>query len=193
VAGQIGHAAAVAPFVVVPGVDLQLGAVHHQGGGGVDDGAAGIVDVVDRHQGPGFVAQDSLQRAVGGGLEGGIHLLGAHLPLQLEHRVGEGTVEQRHPHGMAVEPAGQRGKDQPDRPGRSGGGGDQAHQGGAGPAQIALEAIHHHLGVGDVVEGGDGAVADAEGFVHHLHHRSQAVGGAGGGGEQAMAARVVTR
>ena len=92
---------------------------------------------------------------------------------------------------MAAELALQLGKDHPDRPGRASGGGDQALDAGTGPAQIALEGIHHHLGVGHIVQGGDRAVADAEALVHHLHHRRQAVGGAGGGGEQAVTIGVV--
>jgi len=191
VAGQIGHPAAIAPLVVIPGVDLELGAARHHRGEGVNDGAARIVDVVDRYQWPGFVAKDSLQGAVGGGLKGGIDLVCSHGTLQLEHRIGEGSIEQRHPNGMAVELALQLGKDQPNRPGRAGGGRDQRLQAGAGPAQVALEGIHHHLGVGHIVQGGDRTVANAEALLHHLHHRRQAVGGAGGSGEQAMAEWVV--
>ena len=92
---------------------------------------------------------------------------------------------------MAVELALQFRKNQPNRPGRASGGGDEALDAGTGPAQVAFEAINHHLGVGDVVEGGDRTVADAEAFLHHLHHRCQAIGGAGGGGQQAVAAGVV--
>ena len=87
---------------------------------------------------------------------------------------------------MAVELALQLRKDQAYRFCRSGGGGDQALDAGAGTPEVGFEAIHHHLGVGDVVQGGDRAVADAELLMHHLHHRRQAVGGAGGGRNQPM-------
>ncbi len=189
-AGQIGHARAVAPLVVVPGVNLELGAVHHHRGEAIHDGAAVVVHVVDRHQGPLLVAEDPAQLTGGGGLEGAVHLLHRHGALELEYRIGERSIEQRHTHGVAVELALQLRKDQPNRLGRTGGGGDQALGAGAGAAQVALEAIHHHLGVGHVVEGGDGAVADAKALVHHLHHRRQAVGGARGGGEQPVARRI---
>ena len=46
-AHQIGHAAAVAPLIVIPGINLELGAIHHQGGEGIDDGTAAVVDIID--------------------------------------------------------------------------------------------------------------------------------------------------
>ena len=52
-------------------------------------------------------------------------------------------------------------------------------QAGAGAPQVALEGINDDLGVGDVVQGRDRAVPDAELLVDDLHDRSQAVGGAG--------------
>ena len=125
-----------------------------------------------------------MQGALRGRLEGPVHLLHRDAALQFEHRIGERGIEQRHPHGMAIQLALQLREDHPDRLGRSSGGGDQALATGAGPAQVALKGIHHHLGVGDIVEGGDRTVFDPEALVHHLHHRCQAVGGAGGGGDQ---------
>jgi len=41
------------------------------------------------------------------------------------------------------------------------------------------------------MDGGDLAVADADGFVHHLHHGREAVGGAGGGGHDQVPRRIV--
>ncbi|MNK73335.1 hypothetical protein D3C87_928300 [compost metagenome] len=43
-----------------------------------------------------------------------------------------------------------------------------------------MGCIQYGLGVGDVVNGGHGAVLDAELLVDHLHHWRQTVGGAGG-------------
>ena len=40
--------------------------------------------------------------------------------------------------------------------------------------------IQDGLGVGDVVDGGHGAVLDTQLLVDHLHHGRQAVGGTGG-------------
>ena len=56
----------------------------------------------------------------------------------------------------------------------------------AGAPEILVRRIDHHIGVGGIMDGGDLAVADADRFVQHLHHRRQAVGGAGCRGEQAM-------
>jgi hypothetical protein len=60
-----------------------------------------------------------------------------------------------------------------------------------GPPQVLVRGVDDHLGVGDVVDRGDDAVADAEALVDHLHHRRQAVGGARRGGEQVVLGRAV--
>ncbi len=54
-----------------------------------------------------------------------------------------------------------------------------------------MGGVDHHLGVGGVVDGGDHPVLDADLLVQHLDHRRQAVGGAGGGGNQVVLCRVV--
>jgi hypothetical protein len=56
----------------------------------------------------------------------------------------------------------QLGEDLGDRGGRAGGGGDQAHAAGARAAQVLVRRVEDRLGVGQVVDGGDRAVADAE-------------------------------
>ena len=48
-----------------------------------------------------------------------------------------------------------------------------------------------HIGVGRVMDGGDLAMADADGIVHHLHDRRETVRGTGGGGQQRMSRRIV--
>ena len=87
---------------------------------------------------------------------------------------------------MAVQLALELGIDERDRGRAPGRGRRQRQHGGAGTPEILVRRIDHHIGVGGIMDGGDLAVADADGFVQHLHHRRQAVGGAGCRGEQAM-------
>lgn len=54
--GEVDHAVGVAPFVVVPDQEFELGSVDHHGGGGVDDSGAGVVEVVGGDEGAGLVA-----------------------------------------------------------------------------------------------------------------------------------------
>ena len=190
-AGQVHHAAGVAHLVVVPGVHLQQGAVGHHGGQRVHDGAAGVACVIGAHQGPLLVAQDARQRPARGLREQGVHFLGGGRALQFEHAVGERRVEHRGPHGVAVELALELRVDQGDGRGAACGGGRQAQHGAAGAPQVLVGRVHHEVGVGGVVDGGDLAVADAQGLVHHFHHGRQAVGGARSGGHDGVLLRVV--
>eukprot|EP01136_Pigoraptor_vietnamica_P039795 Opistho-1_new@10972 len=193
VAGQIDHAAGVAHLVVVPGVDLEQGAVGHHRGGRIHDGTARVACVVGADQRPRLVAQDAGERASGRGGEQRVHLLGRGLAFELEHAVGQRGIQRRHAHRMAVELALELGVDQRDRGRAAGGRGRQAHQRAAGAAQVLVRCVHHQVGVGRVVQRGDLAVADADGLVHHLHHGREAVGGAGGGGHDAVARGLVLR
>ena len=54
-----------------------------------------------------------------------------------------------------------------------------------------MRRINHQVGVGRVVDGGDLAVPDAQVLLNDLHHRCQAVGGAGRCGDDAVCRRVV--
>ena len=111
--------------------------------------------------------------------------------LQLEHAVGQRGVEHRRAHRVAVQLALQLGVDQRDGGGAAGGRRRQAQHRAARAAQVLVRRVDHQVGVGRVVDGGDLAVADADGLVHHLHHRRQAVGGARRGGDDAVPRRVV--
>jgi hypothetical protein len=74
-AHDVHHPIHVAPLVVVPGVELHLGAVDDHGGQRIDDGRARVIDVIHRHEGAFFVAQDAGEFTLGGGLEQGVDLL----------------------------------------------------------------------------------------------------------------------
>ena len=53
-----------------------------------------------------------------------------------------------------------------------------------------MRLVEDALGVGQVVDGCDGAVFDTQVFVDHLDHRGEAVGGARGRRDNAMLRRV---
>lgn len=92
---------------------------------------------------------------------------------------------------MAVELALEFGVDQGNGRGAAGGGGGQTGHGAAGATQVFVRRIDHQVGVGGVVDGGDLPVPNANGFVHHFDHWSQAVGGARGGRDDAVFGGVV--
>ena len=83
------------------------------------------------------------------------------------------------------------GDDQPDRLGRAGRGGDQVDRGGARPAQVLVGHVLQALVGGVGVDRGHQAVLDADRLVQHLGHRGQAVGRAGGVGDDLVLLAVV--
>ncbi len=91
---------------------------------------------------------------------------------------------------MAVQLAAQLREDFGDRRGRASGRGNQAHARGPSAAQVLVRLIENALGIGQVMDGGDRTVADAELLMDHLDHRRQAVGGAGCRGDDAMLRRI---
>ena len=56
-----------------------------------------------------------------------------------------------------------------------------------------MRRIHHHIGIGGVVDGGDLAMPDPNRFMHHLHHGGEAIGGAGCGGDNRVPRGIIQR
>ena len=191
VAGQVHHAAGVAHLVVVPGVDLQHGAVGDQRGQRINDGAAGVASVVGTDQRENLVTQNAGQSALGCCGKQLVDLFGRGLAFQLEDTVGERGIQHRCTHSVAVQLAFQLGVDQRDGGGAAGCRRRQAQHRTARAAQVLVRRIDHQIGVGRVVEGGDLAVADADRFMHDLDDGCEAVGGARRGGDDAVRVRVV--
>ena len=54
-----------------------------------------------------------------------------------------------------------------------------------------MRSVDNDLGVGEIVEGGDGAAFDADFFMHHLDSWGDAVGRAGGRCDDAVNERVI--
>lgn len=189
--GEVHHSVRVTPFVVIPDEKFELGSVDHHGGRGIDDAGARIVDVVGGDEGAGFETEDSFERSFRGGFEGGVDFFDRRCGFEFEDAIGEGGVEQGDADGDAIEESFELGIDHGDGGGRSGGGWDEGVDGGAGPAEVLVRGVHDSLGVGEVVEGGDHTVFDAEGLVDHLDNRGDAVGGAGGGGKEVVDGGIV--
>src|SRR5574337_130030 len=84
---EVGHAAAVAPLVVVPGDDLHEVAAEDHAGRGVDDRGAAVAAEVARDEGLVRDAEDARQWAGGGRAEGRVELLDRRLPVELRREV----------------------------------------------------------------------------------------------------------
>ena len=175
IAGQLDEPVRVAPLVVVPGVDLRLGAGDDHRRERVDDRRTRVVHVVDADERPLLVAEDAGERALGRRAQQAVDLLDRRLAGELEDAVGQRGVQQRDAHGVPVEPALQLREDQPDRGGRARGRRDQRHPGRPCPAQILVRCVDDRLRVREVVERRDRAVADPDPLVQHLDDRRQAV------------------
>ena len=63
--GQFDGAVGIAPFVVVPGIQLYLGAIDDHGRQCIDDRGARVGAIIDGDQRALFKAKDALQRAFG--------------------------------------------------------------------------------------------------------------------------------
>ena len=99
---QVGHAAGVAPLVVVPGNNLDHVAVDNGGELPVDDGGAAVALQVHRHQRILAVAQDALQLPLGGGAQGCVDLLFGHRLLHVGDEVDDGHGGSGHAQCKAV-------------------------------------------------------------------------------------------
>ena len=103
-------------------------------------------------------------------------------------QVHHGDVGGRHADGEAVQLAFQFRENQGDGLGGAGGGRDHGNGGGPGAAQILVRQVEDVLIVGVGVNRGHETLLDAEGVVEHLGYRRQAVGGAGGVGDDVVLA-----
>src|SRR5581483_4658739 len=103
-----------------------------------------------------------------------------------EGQVDDRDVDGRHADGEAVEAAVQLRQHQAHRGGGAGLGRDHVVAGGAGAAQVLVEHVGQHLVVGERVDGGHQAGDHADLVVQRLDQGRQAVGGAGGVGDDGV-------
>lgn len=187
-AAHLNDLVGVAPFVVVPGADLDEGGVELDAGLFVEGGGAGLATEVGGDDGFVGVAEDALEFALGGLLHGRADLFVGGGLLKLAGEVDEGDVGGGNADGHAGELAVEGGEHLADGLGGAGGGGDHVLQDATAAAPVLLGgAVDGLLGGGGGVDGGHEAALDAEGVVEHLGDGRQAVGGAGGVGDDVLA------
>ena len=138
-----------------------------------------------------FEAEDAGEFALGCFEEKPVHFFDRDVARHGENRVGQRRIEQWNAHRSAVQLAGKLGVDHGDGCCRAGRRGDQRVECRAGPTQIFVRCIDDHLGVGDVVDGGQCTAFDADLFVQHFDHRRKTVGGARRCGDDVVGCRVV--
>src|SRR5699024_6337763 len=124
-------------------------------------------------------------------LQRGVDLLGGNLAGGLEHEVGDRAGGDRHAQRVPVQLALEVGYHQRHRLGRTGGGGDDVQGRGTGATRVLVRAVLQHLVRGVGVHRGHQALDDAELLVQHLRHGGEAVGGAGGVGDDVVRVGVV--
>ena len=141
---QLGHALGISSLIVIPGIDLHQRTVNDLRTERIDDGTAGVVGVVRRHEGLLLVAQNALERTgLTGRLEGGIDLLLGGGLLDLKDAVGQTGVEEGDTDGQAVELALELGIDLDDGSGRAGGGRAEVDHAGTSTTEVGLFGVGH--------------------------------------------------
>ena len=173
---QVGGAAAVAPFVVVPADDLGHVAFNHLREVGGEDRAVGVADDVGRDDRVFGVAEHTLQRTLGSRFDGGVDVFGAGRLAQVHRQVDNRASDHRHAKRDAGELALQFRDDQADCLSGTGAGRDDVLSSGTGTIGIFVRLILGRLIVRVRVNGRHQTLFDAERFVQHLRDGGQAVG-----------------
>ena len=187
--GQAHHLAGEGVFVVIPRGDFDEHLVFRgdeHGESGVEDGAFGPAEDVGGDDFFIVVAEDALEFAFGGFLQSGIDFFDGGILLEKEGAIADGPIGDRNADGVAVEFAVEFGDDFADGLSGTGGSRDDVGGTGAGAADVAASEVKDTLIVGVSVNGGHGSANDAEFVVENLHHRGEAVGGAGSAGDDGL-------
>src|ERR1700676_439638 len=188
---QVAAAAGVAPFVVVPGKDLDAAVAYDFGVFGVDDRRMRVALKVGGDEFFLGVAEDAFHGAFGCGFEGGVDGFPGGGLVDENGEIDDADIRSGDAHGVAVELAFKFGDDEMERLGGAGGAGNHVDGGGTGAAEIFVREIEEALIVGVGVNGGHGAAVDAESVMKDFGDRSEAIGGAGGVGNDVMLGGIV--
>ena len=179
--GEVNDTVGVAALVVVPGDELDELVVEGNAGGGIEDGGVGVTNEVAGDNFLISVAEDSLELALGGLLDGVLDLLVGGGLLKPAGEVDHRDVGVGHTEGHAGELSVQLRDDLADSLGGTSGGGDHVlTRTTAGAPVLARGTINGLLGGSDSVNGGHEALNNHKVVVDDLGQRGQAVGGAGG-------------
>ncbi len=145
-----------------------------------------VVVEIGRNQRLRIHTQDAPERAVGRLDHRLVDLLDGGGPRRLEGQVDQAHIRHRHPDRGAVELALQLRQHEADRLGGAGRAGDQIYGAGPRPVGVLVQGIHRALVAGIGVHRRHIAVLDADRLVQHLRHRGEAIGGAGGIGDDVV-------
>ena len=191
-ADEVNDLVGIAPFIVVPGADLDKLVGQGDAGLGVENRGTGIGIEVGGNDRLIGVAEDALQLALGSLLHGvADFLIGGGLG-EVAGQVNDRNIgrrdAQRHAGQLAVE----FGDDLADSLGGAGGRRDDVVSRRTAAAPIlGGDAVNRLLGGGDGMDRGHEALSDAPVVVQDLGQRSQAVGGAGSVGNKVHIAGVL--
>src|SRR5438874_53556 len=100
---QVSYPAGVAPLVVVPRDHLCACPVDDLGKSGIHNTRIRIAAEIDRDQLLRRILQDSLQRTLGGTLEGSFEFFGSRRFLEEGHQINQRDVRRRYAHRITVE------------------------------------------------------------------------------------------
>src|SRR6185369_7981982 len=183
---EVDHAAGVAPLVVVPRDHLQEVAVQHLGQQGIDDAAVGIAQHIARNHGILGVGQDALEFAFGRGFQCGVDRFRGGGFVQNGDEIDYRNIRGGDAHRITVQFTFEFGEDEADGLGGAGGGRNHVDRGGAGTAKIFVREVEDLLIVRIAVDRGHRAFLYTEALVDDLHDRREAVGSAGGVGNDVV-------
>ena len=137
---EVGCAAGITPFIIVPGDDFDEVALiftKNTGEGQVNRGAVGATFEVHAHQRFVHRFEDALEAGLLGGItESLAQLFGGGLFVEFGSEIHYGDCRGRDAQGIAVELALEIGDDEGDSLGGAGGGRDDIQPGSAGAAQV---------------------------------------------------------
>lgn len=189
---EVNDTAGVTPLVVVPGDELDEVRVEGDTGLGIEDGGVVVTVEVGGDNLVLGVAEDALELTLGGGLENLLNLVVGGGLLDTASKVDDGDVGGRDTHGHTGQLAVKGGDDLADSLGGTGGGGDDVLGGGTATSPVlGGGGVDGLLGGSVGVDSGHETLKETELVVDNLGEGSQAVGGAGGVGEDVDVSLVV--
>ena len=181
---EVNDTAGVTPLVVVPGNELDEVRVEGDTSLGIEDGGVVVTVQVSGDNVVLGVAEDTLELALGGSLDGLLDLVVGGGLLETAGQVDDGDVGGWHTHGHTGQLAVQVGDDLADSLGGTSGAGDDVLGSSTATSPVlGGRSIDNLLGSGVRVDGGHETLNDTVLVVDDLGKGSKAVGGARGVGE----------
>lgn len=177
---QIDGAAAVTPFVIVPGEDFDHIVADDVGPFGDEDRAVAIAFDVAQNDRVFVIIENAFHGAESGFFHGGVDGVFGDRFAGIDGQVNDASGGGRNAERNTGEFAFDRRNDDTDRFGGAGGGRNDIHSGGTSAIDIFVGDIEDDLVVRIGVNGGHEALVDTEFVVEDFDDRREAVGRAGG-------------